>query len=53
MNESIRPISSWDICLWPCGTWCFRLDLDEYSWKSDDYEVIPDGTPRYEELMNG
>lgn len=33
-------IENEDICLWPDGTWCYGEDLDEYTWMSDDYEVI-------------
>jgi hypothetical protein len=25
---------------WPDETWCELDELHEYSWKSDDYEVI-------------
>ena len=27
------------VCIWPDGTWCFLSELDDYGWKSDDYEV--------------
>lgn len=30
-----------DICLWPDGTWCRVYELPDYSYKSDDYSVIP------------
>ena len=39
-----------DICLWPDGSWCYREELEEFSHKSDDYEVVPFNTPRYWEL---
>jgi len=28
------------ICVWPDGTWCHWDDIEEYSWKSDDYDLI-------------
>ena len=27
------------ICIWPDGSWCELDDLEEYPWKSDDYQV--------------
>jgi hypothetical protein len=33
------------ICLWPDGMWCYRDELPDYSWASDDYEVIE--VPKY------
>lgn len=38
-----------DVIVWPCGTWCYRYELAEFSHKSDDYEVLPDGSERAEE----
>ena len=29
-------------CVWPDGTYCLKEDLAEYSWKSDDYEILTD-----------
>lgn len=29
-----------DVISWPCGTWCYRADLPDYSHKSDDYQVL-------------
>lgn len=28
------------IYLWPCGTWCYVDQLNEYGWMSDDYEKV-------------
>lgn len=25
---------------WPCGTWCYACQLNDYSWMSDDYEKL-------------
>lgn len=36
-----------DIILWP-DYFCYRYGLEEYSWKSDDYEVFYFGTPEYD-----
>lgn len=42
-----------DICLWADDSWCFRYELEEFGQgKSDDYEVIPFGTTRHEELSS-
>ncbi len=39
------------ICLWPCGTWAYSEDLDEYQWMSDDFEVIEiEGVPHTYEI---
>jgi hypothetical protein len=43
-------MSKEDIILWPDGTICFAEELDQYGWKSDDYERIEVGTPRWHEL---
>ena len=31
MHERIK------IYVWPDGTWCYQNEIEEYSWKSDDY----------------
>jgi len=28
------------IIFWPDGTWCHKEELDEYQWKSDDFEML-------------
>ena len=33
-----------DIILWPDGIWCYRHELAEYGWLSDDYIVIEYGS---------
>lgn len=43
----IKPISKEDIIVWPDGTWCYREDLEQYSWMSDDYIVLPVDTPEH------
>jgi len=40
-----------DIIRWPDGSWCYREELDEYGWKSDDYETIPFGTAEWERIV--
>lgn len=40
-----------DIFVWPDGTWCYRYELSEYSWKSDDYFVVFFGTEEYDEFF--
>lgn len=36
-----------DVCVWADGTACYRGDLQEYGWKSDDYLIIPFDTPEW------
>lgn len=36
-----------DVILWPCGTYCLRSELADYADKSDDYQVLPDGSPKH------
>ena len=28
------------INVWPDGTWCYIEDIEEYAWKSDDYQTV-------------
>lgn len=36
-----------DLIVWPDGTTCYRSELSEFGYMSDDYEVIPVDTERY------
>lgn len=29
-----------DICIWSDGTWCFREEVEQYHWMSDDYHIL-------------
>jgi predicted RNA-binding Zn-ribbon protein involved in translation (DUF1610 family) len=29
-----------EYCVWPDGNFCLKEDIEEYSWKSDDYVII-------------
>jgi hypothetical protein len=40
-------MSTHDLIVWPDDTFCFAEELEEFSWKSDDYERIPFGTDRW------
>lgn len=31
------------ICVWPCGTWCDKNDIEEYNWMSDDFRLVAVG----------
>jgi hypothetical protein len=42
-TTKIPDTSSEDIIRWPDGSWCFRYELPQYLYKSDDYEVVPFG----------
>lgn len=41
-----------DLIVWPDGDQCLREDMDDYTWKSDDYEVVPFGSDRWQELID-
>lgn len=48
-----NPNAGHEIVLWPDGTWCWNDEFDpaEWSFMSDDYEVIDMGDmPRVERL---
>jgi len=57
------PTDNEDMVIWPDNTWCFAEELDDYSWKSDDYIVISvehekysyfiDCKNLYDEVMEG
>ena len=50
----MRKILGDDVCIWADGTWCFYDDLEEMlGHMSDDFEVVPMDTPRYDEIVNG
>ncbi len=44
-----------DILLWPDDmtgpTWCWRHELSEMSHMSDDFEVLPFGSPRHQAFL--
>lgn len=40
-----------DLIVWPDGSNCFRYELHEYGWKSDDYEVVIPGSGVYQALV--
>lgn len=42
-----QPTSCDDIIVWPCGSWCYRSELQEYTHKSDDYEVLFVDSPHW------
>ena len=29
-----------DVFLWPDSVWCYRTELNDFSHKSDDYEIL-------------
>jgi len=47
---SIKPANPNDVLRWPDGSWCYREYLNEYTWMSDDYEVLTQEHPEYELL---
>lgn len=40
-----------DLILWPDGTSCYRYELHEMSFKSDDFAVIPFGSDAYNKFF--
>ena len=47
---NIRSIDPEDIVVWADGTMCRHSELSGMNHMSDDYEVVPVGTPRHDEL---
>lgn len=45
--DPIRKSKPDDIVVWPDGTVCFYSELSEFTWKSDDYEIVAEGTDRW------
>lgn len=41
-----------DILLWADGTWCYRYELSEMRFMSDDYRTIPVDHPEYQHYIN-
>lgn len=29
----------YEVCIWPDGTWCYKVELYQYTHMSDDYVV--------------
>lgn len=50
-SDMLQPLSPDDIVVWPDDSWCFRSELEEYTWKSDDYRWILISDSEYEEFM--
>lgn len=48
MTEALKHCSE-DLILWPDGTRCLREQLWEMTHMSDDYEIIPWGSARWDE----
>lgn len=40
-----------DVIIWPGGTWCYRHELVEYRYMSDDYTVLEYGTVRWDRFL--
>ena len=40
-----------DVFLWSDGTWCYRHELLDSSWLSDDYIVLEYGTERWDRFL--
>lgn len=40
-------MSAADYIVWPCGTWCWGDELDEFTHKSDDYQRLAFESPEW------
>lgn len=43
-------LSADDVFIWPCGTWCYRYELSEFSHKSDDFRLVKHLSPEWFEI---
>lgn len=50
-NAMFQPLSPDDIVVWPDDSWCFRSELEEYTWKSDDYRWILISDSEYDSFL--
>lgn len=41
-----------DVLIWPCGTWCQRYQLAEFSHLSDDYQTLKASTEAWRAFLN-
>lgn len=41
VTDIIKAADHEDIIMWPDGSWCYREQLSEYNYMSDDYRIIP------------
>lgn len=51
IKTTVKPISQDDLLIWPDDSWCYRSELHEMDWKSDDYYVLYIDTPAYNEYL--
>jgi len=40
-----------DVFVWPDGSWCYRCEIHEYRWISDDYSVVEYRSEEYKEFF--
>ena len=40
-----------DIILWPDDVWCYRYQMVDHTYKSDDYVVLEYGTTRWNRFL--
>jgi len=45
-------MNSEDLIIWPDNSWCYAEELEEYTWKSDDYVLVSVDDPKYDYLIN-
>jgi hypothetical protein len=40
IDTTITPFKGEDIVVWPHGDWDYYEDIEIYTWRSDDYEIV-------------
>lgn len=45
--------SNEDLVVWPDGEWCYREELNQMTYKSDDYEIVMIGTGVHQAITAG
>ena len=48
MDHPIRKRSGDDLVVWPDGTTCFYSELSGFNHKSDDFQILTEGSPEWE-----
>lgn len=46
------PSSLEDMIIWADDSWCYREELHDFTWKSDDYRVVSVHSPEYDSVRD-
>lgn len=44
-------INEYDICLWANGEWSYLGEIEQFPWRSDDYELLREGSEEWEKFV--